>query len=91
MAASSMKASFMAIIPTPGARYQQACPRRVSEASIMSSDTRKKACSSSVSQPSVAVAVKLSGDNGLVLRMEAVSITDMPRLYLPPKQLYLRL
>ena len=50
---SSMKESLMAIMPTDGIRYQHGLPRRVCEESMMSSETRKKAWSSSVSQPSV--------------------------------------
>jgi len=45
MAASSIKESLMAIIPISGRRYQQGWERRVMEESMMSSETRKKACS----------------------------------------------
>ena len=57
---------------------------------MMSSETRKKAWRSSVSQPRVAVEVNSRVERGWGLRMEAVSITDMPRLYFPPRQLYFR-
>jgi len=40
-----MKLSLIAIILTDGRRYQQGWERRVMEASMMSSATRKKACS----------------------------------------------
>lgn len=54
----------------------------------MSSETRKKACKSSVSQPRVAVAAKWAGGRvGVERRMEAVSSTEMPRLYFPPRVL----
>ena len=57
----------------------------------MSSETRKKACSSSVSQPRVAVARNCSGLRvPFGARRAAVSITEMPRLHLPPRVLWLR-
>lgn len=54
----------------------------------MSSETRKKAWRSSISQPSVAVG-KNSEDEGDVIegserRSAAVSGTERPRLHLPP-------
>ena len=56
----------------------------------MSSDTRKKACRSSVSQPRVADSWYSLGERGRWRRMEVVSMTDMPRLHLPPTVLWLR-
>ncbi len=50
----------------------------------MSSETRKNACNSSVSHPSVAVFRYSSGSRGLERSIEAVSGTDIPRLHLPP-------
>ncbi len=91
MALSSMKASLMATMPTPSWRYQQGLPRRVMLPSMMSSETRKKACSSSVIQPSVAVLKYSSSVSGRPRRIEALSGTDMPRLHLPPSVLTLRL
>ena len=79
-----MKASLMAIIPTFGIRYQHGFPRRVTLESMMSSETRKKAWRSSVSHPSVAVRWKSSPERGALLRIEAVSGTERPRLHLPP-------
>ena len=89
MELSSMKASLMAMVPTCGRRYQQGEPRRVCDESIMSSETRKKAWRSSVSQPRVAVEWYSAGVRGRARRMEAVSTTDMPRLHLPPTVLWL--
>ena len=40
---TSMKASFMAFIPTLGIRYQHVLPRRVCEESMISSATRRAA------------------------------------------------
>ena len=45
MAPSSMNASLTAMLPTSWTRYQHGCPRRVIDWSMMSSETRKKACS----------------------------------------------
>ena len=87
---SSMKASLMAIMPTSGTRYQHGWPRRVEEESIMSSETKKKAWRSSVSQPSVATAWNCEEERGAERRMEAVSRTEMPRLHFPPNVLYSR-
>jgi len=61
---------------------------------MMSSETRKKACSSSISQPSVAVG-KNRGDEGEVMlgserRSAAVSGTERPRLHFPPTVLWNR-
>ena len=57
----------------------------------MSSETRKKAWRSSVSQPKTEAAVKSEGESvDCERRREQVSMTDMPRLYFPPIQLYLR-
>lgn len=55
----------------------------------MSSETRKKAWRSSVSQPRVADKRYSSGESSRPRRIEDVSITDMPRLHFPPKVLYL--
>ena len=90
MADSSMKASLMAIMPTLGKRYQQGSPRRVCEESMMSSETRKKAWRSSVSQPKVAELKYSSLERGRERRIEVVSTTDMPRLHLPPMVLCFR-
>ncbi len=84
---SSMKASLMEIIPTLGMRYQQGFPRRVCEESIMSSETRKKAWRSSISQPRVAAEWYSLGLRGRERRMLAVSITLRPRLHFPPRVL----
>jgi len=55
---------------------------------MMSSETRKKAWRSSVSQPRVAAGARwLEGRWGRERRMEQVSRTEMPRLYLPPRVL----
>lgn len=81
---SSMKASLMAIMPTFGIRYQQGLPRRVMEESIMSSETRKKACKSSVIHPRVADWKYSSSDKDRSRRTWVVSTTDMPRLHFPP-------
>ncbi len=51
MADSSRNASLMATMPTPPAGTQQGLPRRVMLLSMISSETRKKACRSSVIQP----------------------------------------
>ena len=53
----------------------------------MSSETRKKAWRSSVSQPRVAVEWNSEGVRGRESRIDAVSITEMPRLHLPPRVL----
>ena len=57
----------------------------------MSSETRKKACRSSVSQPRVAAAWKAEAESealGVVEERRAVvSSTEMPRLALPPRVL----
>lgn len=45
MDASSINASLMATVPIWGSRYQHGWPLRVIEESIISSETRKKACS----------------------------------------------
>ncbi len=86
MDASSMKASLMAIMPTLGARYQHGFPRRVLEESMMSSETRKKACSSSIIHPSRAGRKYSSevGSSVFFCRIDVVSTTDMPRLHFPP-------
>src|SRR3569833_169279 len=84
MALSSMMASLMATMPTPSCRYQHGLPRRVMLASIMSSDTRKKACSSSVIQPSAAALKYSSSERGRPSSMDTESGTDMPRLHFPP-------
>ena len=55
--------------------------------SIMSSETRKKAWRSSVSQPRVAVALNWEGERGEERRIEAVSGTERPRLHFPPRVL----
>lgn len=69
-------------------RYQHGLPRRVLELSMMSSDTRKKAWSSSMNQPSRA-AWKNSSSVSLRLRSScAVSMTERPRLHLPPSVLW---
>lgn len=81
---SSMKASLMAIVPTPDLRYQHGWPRRVMEESIMSSETRKNAWSSSVSQPRVAVRKYSDSSRGRARRREAESGTERPRLHFPP-------
>ena len=81
---SSRKASLMAIVPTEGCLYQQGWPRRVMLLSIMSSETRKKAWSSSVNQPRAAVAWYWVGVRGFSRRREAESGTERPRLSLPP-------
>ena len=81
---SSMKASLMAIMPTEGCLYQQGWPRRVMLLSIMSSETRKKAWRSSVSQPRVAVAWYWESVRGFSRRREAESGTERPRFSLPP-------
>ena len=78
----------MAMVPTLGSRYQQGWPRRVRDESMMSSETRKKACRSSVSQPRVAAAWKVDGaSEGVEERSAVVSRTEMPRLALPPRAL----
>ena len=87
---SSIKASLMAMLPTPGRRNQHGWPRRVWEASMMSSETRKKACRSSVSQPRVAAWWNWVESRGAERRMEAVSKTEMPRLHFPPRVLCFR-
>ena len=86
---SSIKASFMAIMPTSGRRNQHGWLRRVCEESIMSSETRKKAWRSSVSQPRVADKRYSSGESARPRRIELVSTTEMPRLHFPPMVLYL--
>ncbi|KAL1836703.1 hypothetical protein VTJ49DRAFT_4748 [Mycothermus thermophilus] len=55
--------------------------------SIMSSETRKKAWRSSVSQPRVAAWKYSSSVRGRPRSTEAESTTDMPRLHLPPTTL----
>lgn len=87
---SSMNESLMAIKPTSGFRYQQGLPRRVWEESIRSSETRKKACRSSVVQPKVAECKYSSSDKERSRRIWVVSTTDMPRLHFPPVVLNLR-
>jgi len=56
----------------------------------MSSATRKKACSSSTIHPSAADWKYSSGVSGRARRREVVSTTEMPRLSLPPRVLWLR-
>ena len=56
----------------------------------MSSETRKKACKSSVIQPSVTVSLNCCSLRGEGERMAAVSGTERPRLHLPPTVLYCR-
>lgn len=91
MLLSSMKASLIAIMPTFGIRYQHGCPRRVFEASMMSSLTRKNACSSSIIQPRVAARKNSSFVSSRFSRSWAVSTTDKPRLHLPPNVLWFKL
>ena len=55
----------------------------------MSSETRKKAWRSSVSQPRVADKRYSSGESARPRRIELVSTTEMPRLHFPPMVLYL--
>ena len=50
----------------------------------MSSETRKKACNSSVSQPRVAVWKYSFSSKGRERRRDAESGTERPRLHLPP-------
>jgi hypothetical protein len=85
-----MKASLIAIIPTFGARYQHGWPRRVLEASMMSSLTRKKACRSSIIQPRVAAWKYSSLERSRPRRRDVVSMTERPRLHFPPTVLYQR-
>ena len=82
-----MKASLMAMVPTEGSRNQQGWDRRVCDESIMSSETRKKACSNSVSQPRVHAAWCWVGVSGEGERREVVWRTERPRLHLPPRVL----
>ncbi len=56
----------------------------------MSSETRKKACRSSVSQPRVADWKYSWGVKGRERRMVDVSGTERPRLHLPPRVLWWR-
>mgnify|MGYP007107143660 FL=1 len=84
MALSSMKASLIAIMPTLGIRYQQGEPRRVLDESMISSETRKKAWSSSIIQPRVAERKYSSSVSSRLRSRDDVSTTDMPRLHLPP-------
>ena len=53
----------------------------------MSSETRKKAWRSSVSQPRIAVSLNWASVRGFERRMDAVSGTERPRLYFPPRVL----
>ena len=89
----------MATMPTVGTLYQQGWPRRVSEASMMSSATRKKACSHSMAQPSTAARFASAGVAPPSLpppalrcssaRMAFTACTTVsPRLSLPPGTLY---
>ena len=50
----------------------------------MSSETRKKACNSSVSQPRVAVRKYSVSSRERERRREAESGTERPRLHFPP-------
>lgn len=86
---SSMNESLMAIMPTSGLRNQQGLPRRVWEESIISSETRKKACRSSVNHPRHAEWKYSSSDKERSRRIWVVSTTDMPRLHFPPMVLNL--
>ncbi len=78
----------MAVMPTPGLRYQHGWLRRVIELSIMSSETRKNAWRSSVSQPRVAVRKYSVSSRGRERRREVESGTESPRLHFPPKVLW---
>ncbi len=79
-----MNASLIAIIPTCGCRYQQGLPRRVILLSIISSETKKKACRSSIIQPRVEAWKYSSPESGLSKSRETESGTDIPRLHFPP-------
>ena len=57
---------------------------------MMSSETRKKAWRSSVSQPRVATEWNWVVFSGAERRTEAVSRTEMPRLHFPPRVLWRR-
>ena len=57
---------------------------------MISSETRKKACRSSVIHPNVAASKYCCSDNGASRIMETESGTDMPRLHFPPIVLALR-
>ena len=85
-----MKLSLRAMVPTFGRRYQHGAPRRVTDESMMSSETRKKACRSSVNQPRMAVWRWSWAERGAEERVEAVSMTERPRLHFPPTVLCLR-
>src|SRR5450432_775945 len=85
-----MKASLIAIIPTCGCLYQQGAPRRVMLLSMISSDTKKNACRSSVIHPNVAAWKYCSSERGASRSMETESGTDIPRLHFPPMVLALR-
>ena len=58
--------------------------------SMISSETKKKACRSSVIHPNVAASKYCCSDSGASRIMETESGTDMPRLHFPPIVLALR-
>lgn len=77
-----------ALSSTLGTLYQQGWPRRVMEASMMSSATRKKACSHSMHQPSTHARRSWLSVTTPRLSCRSPSTTASPRLSLPPGTLY---
>ena len=74
--------SLHALSSTLGTLYQQGWPRRVMEASMMSSATRKKACSHSMHQPSALARNSSASDTAPLIALTASS-TAIPRFSLP--------
>lgn len=74
----------MATIPTFGCLYQQGWPLLVTLESIISSDTRKNACNSSMSQPKIERSRTSLSLRGRLRICRAVSGTERPRFSFPP-------
>lgn len=74
----------------PDCRYQQGCPRRVNEPSMMSSLIRRKAWSSSASHPRMLRSLNSFSVSGRFSRASPVSSTERPRFSFPPGTLALR-